>query len=151
MLNEHGVARLWKLNGFDLDNMPRIKPDLATRVDMDVLSNVVLRFSQAGMPMFPNEELQTYLMEASGMPDVIDPAALQFMQENHDAANAPKPDSGFGQDGKDTKGDTPLEKLIKVGLARRMNRYKLSKFNVSTAKADKPKKRHYHLNGKGHG
>jgi broad specificity phosphatase PhoE len=55
---KHGLPRVWALNGFDEELLPEISPDLAQRVDLDVLSNFVLRLSQSGMPMFPNEEMQ---------------------------------------------------------------------------------------------
>src|SRR6266536_4872456 len=57
--------------------MPKIQPELAQRVDLDVLSNFVLRLSQAGMPLFPDEELESYIRDAGGMPDVADERALQ--------------------------------------------------------------------------
>ncbi len=75
--NRYALPRLFELNGMDLDTMPKIEPDLAQRVDLDVLSNFVLRLSQAGMPMFPNEDLQTFLLDAGGLPDVSDARALQ--------------------------------------------------------------------------
>src|SRR5206468_10618296 len=75
--NRYALPRLWKLNGMDEDLMPQLEPDLAQRVDLDVLSNFVLRLSQAGMPMFPNEDLQSYILDAGGLPDVVDDRALQ--------------------------------------------------------------------------
>ncbi len=75
--NKYAIARLFTLNGFDLDLAPKIAPDLAQRVDLDVLSNYVLRLAQAGMPLFPDEDIQTYLKDAAGLPDVDDSMALQ--------------------------------------------------------------------------
>ena len=60
----------------DRNVIPTVEPDLSQRVDLAVLSNFVLHLSQAGMPMFPNEELQTFL-HAGGLPDVSDPRALR--------------------------------------------------------------------------
>lgn len=75
--SKYALTRLFELNGRDPATMPTIEPDLAQRVDLDVLSNFVLRLAQAGMPMFPNDELQTFLLDAGGLPDVSDPRALQ--------------------------------------------------------------------------
>lgn len=75
--NRHALPRLWTLNGWDEETLPEISPDLAQRVDLDVLGNFVLRLSQAGMPMFPNEEMQSYLMDAAGLPDLVDPLAME--------------------------------------------------------------------------
>jgi hypothetical protein len=73
----HGLPRLWALNGLDESLIPEISPDMAQRVDLDVLSNFILRLSQAGMPLFPNEEMQSYLLDAAGLPDLVDPLALE--------------------------------------------------------------------------
>jgi hypothetical protein len=68
VMNRHALPRLWGLNGFDLDLMPEIVPDLAQRVDLDIFSNTILRLSQAGMPLFPDPDLEGYIRETAGMP-----------------------------------------------------------------------------------
>ena len=130
----------------DLNTWPKIEPDLAPRVDLDVLSNFVLRLSQAGMPLFPNEDLQTYILDAGGLPDVIDEEALQaagLLTEQLDTQDykdqtalermqappqLPPPVKG----GPNTPGRTPLEKMILASLARRMIRKAGPKFGVHT-------------------
>ena len=77
IFNRFAIPRLWALNGMDLASMPKIEPDLAQRVDLDVLSNFILRMAQAGMPLFPDEDLQSYIKDAAGLPDVDDSLALQ--------------------------------------------------------------------------
>lgn len=72
VLNNHLLPRLWDLNGFDFDTMPRFVPDMPQRVDLDGLSNFVLRLSQAGMPLFPDEPTQEYLREVAGLPDPME-------------------------------------------------------------------------------
>ncbi len=150
VLNRYAIPRLWKLNGMDLKTMPKIEPDLAQRVDLDVLSNFVLRLSQAGMPMFPNEELQTYILDAGGLPDVADPRALQASgllddqldtQDAKDQAtlermqNPPAPAApGAKEPGGGTGASTPLQKMILAGVARRMIRNAGPRFDISTRK-----------------
>ena len=146
--NRHALPRLWKLNGFDFENMPKITPDLAQRVDLDVLSNFVLRMSQSGMPLFPNEELQTYIMDAAGLPDVVDEEALQaagllteqldqkdeqsdVMLEN--LKNPPMAKPG----GPNAPGRTNLEKMLLAGVAKRMLRGGGPKFGIHTHKRDR--------------
>jgi hypothetical protein len=75
--NRYAVPRLLDLNGTDLDLRPKLTPDLAQRVDLDVLSNFILRISQAGMPLFPDEDLQSYIKDAAGLPDIDDSRAMQ--------------------------------------------------------------------------
>ena len=152
--DRYAVTRLWRLNDFDDDLMPKIQPDLAQRVDLDVLSNFVLRLSQAGMPLFPDEELESYIRDAGGMPDVADERALQVMgmtdeqielerQKEEEALaqtqarteqmqNPPQPQ--LPPPGK----QTPLQKMIAASWARRQRYYSGPRFGVST------KKRHRH-------
>jgi hypothetical protein len=143
--NRHGVPRLWDLNGLDHDLMPTIEPDLAQRVDLDVLSNFVLRLSQAGMPMFPNEDLQSYILDAGGLPDVQDARALQAAglldtqletQDMKDQAQLerlqqpPPPPASPGR--------TPLEKMILASVARRQIRMAGPRHGVTTGKRKTP-------------
>lgn len=144
VFNQHGLTRVFRLNGKPTDVLPEMKPDMAQRVDLDVLSNAVLRFSQSGMPMFPNEELQRYLMDAGGMPDVIDPQAMQYMQDQHDASLQPHDTNPDGSPKDPEKPEPPINKLIKTALARRLQRHAVGNQNISTHA-------HSHLNGKGHG
>ena len=75
VLNRHLLPRVWMLNGLDLATMPEYEPDLSKRMDLDVLSNFVLRLSQAGMPLFPDEDVETYLRDAAGLPDIAEDSA----------------------------------------------------------------------------
>lgn len=86
VLNRHGLPRLWQMNRLDYDLMPTFEPDLSQRMDLDSLSAYVAALATAGMPLFPDEELQTFLREAAGMPSATDPAAVKLMMD------AAKPD-----------------------------------------------------------
>jgi len=88
------------LNAMNLDQQPKIKPDLAQRVDLDVLSNYVLRLAQAGMPLFPDEDIQSYLKDAAGLPDIDDSRALQAAGLTDEQL-----------DREDEKGDVMLDQL----------------------------------------
>lgn len=142
--NRHAIPRLWELNGFDYDNMPRLVPDLAQRTDLDVLSNFILRCSQAGMPLFPNEDLQSYILDAAGLPDVVDDRALQaagLLDEQLNVTdekanvmldnlkNPPEP-AAPGKPG--FKGSTSMEKMLLASIARRMIKLSGPKFGVHT-------------------
>lgn len=69
-LNGSGLGRIWRLNGIDPALKPKFQADLAQRMDLDVLSNFILRVSQAGMMMFPDEDLENWVKQAAGMPDM---------------------------------------------------------------------------------
>ena len=152
--NKHAIPRLWKLNGMDFDTMPKLAPDLAQRVDLDVLSNFILRMAQAGMPLFPNEELQTYILDAGGLPDVMDEKALQAagllddqlqVQDDKDQAalermQAPPqlPPPGKGQPA--APGRNPLEKMLLASIARRMIKHAGPKFGIHTHRHNRPRR-----------
>ena len=70
VLNRHMLPQMWKLNGMDMDYLPSYVPDTAQRPDMDALSNFVVRMSQAGMPLFPDPDLESYIRDAAGLPDI---------------------------------------------------------------------------------
>lgn len=72
VLNDHLIPRLWELNNFDMERMPRFSPDMPQRVDLDGLSNFVLRLSQSGAQLFPDEALESYLRDVSGLPDAME-------------------------------------------------------------------------------
>jgi hypothetical protein len=136
--NRYAIPRLWELNGFDPETMPTLEPDLAQRVDLDVLSNFVLRLSQSGMPLFPNDDLQTFLLDAGGLPDVSDPKALQAAglldeqlqledeksQTTLDQMKNPPEPTG------PAKPASNLEKMLLASLARRMIQKQGPRFGV---------------------
>lgn len=158
--NRYGVPRLWRLNGMDMNTMPTLEPDLAQRVDLDVLSNFVLRVAQAGMPLFPNDEVQSFLMDAAGMPDVTDPRALQFAGMTDDQLDAEQQkdqlnlqgqqqqlegqqqqqqmaqeshDQQMAQPVKPAPGSN-LQKMLLASILRRQNRLAGPRFGVHTHK-----------------
>lgn len=141
VLNRQGLARLWDLNGFDPELMPEIAPDMAQRMDLDVLGNFVQRMAQSGMPLFPNTDLQSALMDAAGLPDIADSSAGELlaegdMQDVPPMATAgplaaaalsqlqperPKPGEEPGEEGGPPKNSPrdKIEKMIKASYLRR--------------------------------
>jgi hypothetical protein len=81
VMNRYMLPRVWALNGWDDDTVPQYVPDLAQRIDLDVISNFVLRLSQAGARLFPDDDLENYLREAAGMPSLDDDADYRPLQE----------------------------------------------------------------------
>ena len=72
VLNRHALPRLWRINGFDRALMPQFVPDMAQRTDLDALGKFILSLSQAGMPLFPDDDLEAYVRDAAGLPDASD-------------------------------------------------------------------------------
>lgn len=101
VLNRHGLPRILALNGMDPDLAPQYIPDLAQRIDLDALGNYILHMAQAGMQIFPDEELENWIRDAAGMPDVND-------AEMYNSANV----QGMGPDA--------LKKIILGSVAKRV-------------------------------
>lgn len=137
--NDHGLARLWELNALDPDLMPSYVPDLAKRLDLDILGNYVNRLAVSGMAMFPNAELEAALLDAAGLPDVED-AGLDLLPPEEQpvaiagpnaaaatAALVPEPAAPAAGSPKDK-----FEKMIMGSLARRMIKRAGPRFPITT-------------------
>lgn len=85
VVNRYALPRLWEMNALDRDLMPQMVPDLAQRVDLDGLGTFVANLATAGMPLFPDEELETFLRDAAGLPEVTDPDATPIATRGPDA------------------------------------------------------------------
>jgi hypothetical protein len=105
VMNDHGLARLWDLNGFDPDLMPRFVPDMPQRIDLDGLSNFVLRLAQAGARLFPDGDLENYLRDVADLPELTGKNLSEL-------ANAKGPEDTNAQ----------VQKHVAGMLARRLTR-----------------------------
>lgn len=70
VMNRYALPRIWKLNALDYATMPQYKPDMPQRLDLDGLGNFIKNIAQSGMPLFPDDELEGYLRDAAGLPEV---------------------------------------------------------------------------------
>lgn len=126
VLNRHLLPRVWALNGLNVDLMPQYVPDMVQRIDLDVLSNFILRLSQAGMPLFPDEQLESALRDGAGLPDIDNDAedreravqAAAVSQQTAEPAGAQEDRDAKAKDAKakagKPKGKKPLKKFAKV-------------------------------------
>jgi len=72
VLNRYGLTRLWDVNGFSRDLMPSFLPDMPQRLDLDSLGGFIKNIAAAGMPLFPDEELEAFIRDAAGFPLIED-------------------------------------------------------------------------------
>ena len=89
VLNRYALTRLWEINNLDPDLMPRFVPDMPQRLDLDGMGGFIKDLADAGMPLFPDEELQSYLRDAAGLPELTSPEAESRADEVHEAETAP--------------------------------------------------------------
>lgn len=69
IINRFLIPRLWKLNNFDAQYIPYIKPGRVSSVDLDRLGKYISDLSSAGMPLFPDGSLETELRNAADLPE----------------------------------------------------------------------------------
>lgn len=152
VLTRHGAERLCALNGMNPEKMPKFVPDMPQRVDLDVLSNFILRLSQSGMPLFPNETLEQYIADAGGLPDIMEDGARDLIVEQQQQQDQIALDAAqAGADATRSLADNPqqqqpppkpmtkLEKALAAGMAKRIKYFGGS--------AHTPKRRRGYTNG----
>lgn len=107
VINRYAVPRLFAMNDFVLSDYPQVAHGDIGSQDLDALGTFLLKLSQSGMPLFPNNELQRHLLGLAGCPTAEaapeDEPGIQIT----DTASADKPEieipnspvqtpSGFG-------------------------------------------------------
>lgn len=68
VFNKQFLPRLWMMNGLDFELMPRMKPSEIEPVNLQQLGAYIQSLSQAGTPLFPNNDLAESLLEAADLP-----------------------------------------------------------------------------------
>src|SRR5215831_5855926 len=71
-LNRYAVPRLFALNGWKLDELPRFEPTNVDPPALDQLSAFISATAGAGMQWFPDPELEKYLREIARLPEMTD-------------------------------------------------------------------------------
>jgi hypothetical protein len=72
VFNRHLMPRLWKLNNFDPEMMPTLKPGDVETQDLAELGSFITSMAGAGMPLFPDRELENHVRTAAGLPEAPD-------------------------------------------------------------------------------
>jgi hypothetical protein len=71
-LNRHAVPRLFEMNGWKLDELPRFEPTNVDPPDLTQLSQFISSTAGAGMQWFPDPELEKYIREIARLPEMTD-------------------------------------------------------------------------------
>lgn len=69
VLNRQLLPRLWEINGFDPEIMPKIGFGEIAPVDLAELGAFVRDIAGAGMPLFPDDDTENTLRRAAGFPE----------------------------------------------------------------------------------
>lgn len=68
VFNRKAVEKLFKINGFDLERLPKIQPEKIRRVNLEDLSQYINNLAGAGAPLFPDQELENHLRGLADLP-----------------------------------------------------------------------------------
>jgi hypothetical protein len=71
-LNRYAVPRLFAVNGWKLDELPRFEPTNVDPPDLQQLAAFISSTSGAGMTWFPDPELEKYIREIARLPEMTD-------------------------------------------------------------------------------
>jgi hypothetical protein len=71
-LNRYVVPRLFAVNGWKLDQLPRFEPTNVDPPALDQLAAFISATAGAGMQWFPDPELEKYIREIARLPEMTD-------------------------------------------------------------------------------
>ncbi len=81
IFNTHAIPRLLKLNGVDIRMAPKLTFGSIQPVDLSALGEFLGKMAGTGMALFPDEELDSYLRTAAGLPAKAQPDPLEVESE----------------------------------------------------------------------
>lgn len=71
-INRHAVPLLMRYNSFRMTDYPRIRAVSIDKPDLDAMGKYLTALAAAGMPLFPNPELEQHLAKLGDMPPPVD-------------------------------------------------------------------------------
>lgn len=81
--NRHAIPALLAVNGIEQDDQPTLEHGPVKTQDLQALGQFIKLLSEAGMPLFPNEELERHLMDAADLPEPA-PGAKSLLDQQLD-------------------------------------------------------------------
>lgn len=77
VMNKHVIPRLFELNpDLQISDYPTVEHGDLESMDLDVLGKFMQALAAAGMPLFPNPELEKWLLKAAHAPEPVDPMKI---------------------------------------------------------------------------
>lgn len=70
VFNRHAIPRLFSINAWKPNELPKIVPNDVDPPDLTQLSQFMLAMTQAGMQWFPDPELEKFLRDAARLPQL---------------------------------------------------------------------------------
>jgi hypothetical protein len=69
VFNRFAVPRLFRLNGWSLESLPAIKHEPVKQISLEELGRFIESVARAGMPLFPDQELESVLRQRADLPE----------------------------------------------------------------------------------
>ena len=96
VFNRHAIPRLLRLNGMSTEEQPKLRAGEIGRVSLSDLADFIDKMAGAGMPLFPDVELEEYLRNEAGLPGMPDTEGERATDTTgeakpNDQATAPQP------------------------------------------------------------
>lgn len=66
------IARLMDLNTFEMSDYPKLEFESLEQVNIAEMGDLLLKASQSGMPLWPDDELSKYIRRAAGWPEAVE-------------------------------------------------------------------------------
>jgi hypothetical protein len=110
VFNRYLIPRLVRMNGWPQELSPVLKHGEVRRTDLKELGEFLGLLNQAGMPLFPNAPLQTYLMETAKLPSAPPDEIQDALDERNPLLNPElmgDPAGDEGDEGDDDEEDAP--------------------------------------------
>lgn len=85
VFNTHAIPRLFAVNGWKLDSLPRIVPSDVDPPDLAQLSAFMGQLASAGLTWFPDVELEKFLRKSANLPELDEQSEKVKEQEERQA------------------------------------------------------------------
>ena len=100
VLNRYLVPRLFEMNGWKVDHLPQFKHEPVENPNLQEMGAFITALANAGMPMFPDEDLESYLRRIASLPVAPAPETSEEADDQADEQLHP-------EDEPDETGDDP--------------------------------------------
>lgn len=87
VLNRHAVPRLFEVNGWRMNELPRFEPVDVDPPNLNELASFISATSAAGMQWFPDPDLEKFVREIARLPEMSEDA-LEFKREMYEQEQA---------------------------------------------------------------
>jgi len=85
--NKQVMTQLWAVNGMNIDNCPVLSHGPINRESLASLSDYIKNLAAAGMPLFPDQELESFLRKQADLPEIS-----EELDDIREAKGQPDPD-----------------------------------------------------------